>query len=616
MTFAGIKTRAEGAARDFLDPHSLRVLVGTSTCGRAAGADEVLAAVWEHLAKSGLEIEVSEVGCLGLCYAEPLIELSGPDTPRVLYGSVTAENVAGILDSYYGKGDVGSDLAVAIMEGEANDGIPAFNAHPMLDGQERVVTRNFGRIDPENIDHYIARGGYAALARALETSPEQVIDEVKAGGLRGRGGAGFPTGLKWEFCRKAEGDPKYMICNADEGDPGAFMDRSVIESDPHSTLEGMIIGAYAIGASHGYIYVRAEYPLAVKRLEIAIEQATERGLLGKDILGSGFDFHIKIKKGAGAFVCGEETALLASIEGKRGMPRSRPPFPAVRGLYGKPTNINNVETLANVPVLIEEGGKAFAGRGTGKSTGTKTFALAGKIARTGLIEVPLGTSLRKIVFDIGGGVPDGKAFKAVQTGGPSGGCIPASLLDLPVDYEHLAEAGAIMGSGGMVVMDEETCLVDIARYFLEFTQDESCGKCVPCRLGTKQMLQVLNSITRGDAKPGDIELLEDVAGAVTIGSLCGLGQTAPNPVLTTLRYFRDEYEEHIADRRCRAGVCKAMCTYTIDSEACTGCTACAKACPVDAISGERKEPHTIDQALCIKCGACLDTCKFDAVMLE
>ena len=611
MKFTEIQKQSLAAAADFLDEKQPRILVGAGTCGKAAGADDLLEALPLHLKEMGLEIEVSQVGCLGLCYAEPLVELHSAEHPPLLFGGVTTESLGQILTEYYRNG--GGD-ALATMCNEPHGDIPPFAKLPMLEGQVRIVSRNCGRIDPGNIDQYIARNGYAGLARALKMDREEVIEEVRTGGLRGRGGAGFPVAVKWEFCKNEEADQKYMICNADEGDPGAFMDRSVLESDPHSTMEGMIIGAYAIGASEGYIYVRAEYPLAIERIETAIEQATERGLLGDDILGSGFSFHVKIKKGAGAFVCGEETSLLASIEGKRGMPRARPPFPAQKGLHGKPTNINNVETLANVPVILEKGGQAFAEYGTEKSRGTKTFALAGKIVRTGLIEVPLGTSLRHIVFDIGGGVPDGKTFKAVQTGGPSGGCIPADLLDLPVDYEKLAEAGSIMGSGGLVVMDEETCMVDVARYFLEFTQDESCGKCVPCRLGTCQLHKLLDNITHGKGKPGDIDLLLEISHAVKIGSLCGLGQTAPNPVLTTIQYYRGEYESHVNDCRCPAGKCEGLLTFSIDSEACTGCTACFRACPADVNDAATPEIYTIDPDKCIRCGGCFRVCKFNAVI--
>ena len=591
-------------------------MIGAGTCGRAAGAGEVAAAVRSCLTETQVHADVYEVGCLGLCYAEPLVELSKPGAPRVLYGGITPDDVPALLEDYFAKDDLRPDLGLAVTDGPAADGIPAFDELPMLKGQVRIVLRNCGLIDPENIYHYVGRAGYSGLANALGMPPNQVIDQVKNTGLRGRGGAGFPTGLKWEFCRKSPADRKYMICNADEGDPGAFMDRSVIESDPHSVLEGMTIAAYAIGAEQGYIYVRAEYPLAIDRLEKAIAQAHELGLLGQNIMDSGFSFSLKIKKGAGAFVCGEETALLASIEGRRGMPTSRPPFPAQKGLYGKPTNINNVETLANIPVILERGSDWFCQYGVEKARGTKTFALAGKIIRTGLIEVPLGIALREIVYDIGGGIPDGKLFKAVQTGGPSGGCLPDSMLDIAVEYETLAQAGSIMGSGGMVVMDQETCMVDVARYFIEFTQNESCGKCVPCRLGTRQMLNILTNMTTGVGKSEDIELLQEIGEAVRQGALCGLGQTAPNPVLTTIKYFRHEYDAHINEKRCPAGICKNLLVYMIDLEACTGCTACRRKCPADAISGQKKGPHTIDQSKCTKCGICADTCRFDAIVVE
>ncbi|MFP4029163.1 MAG: NADH-quinone oxidoreductase subunit NuoF [Candidatus Brocadiia bacterium] len=606
------------------------VRVGAGTCGRAAGALGVLDAARRELKGNGTDGIVSSVGCIGLCYAEPLVELSAPGTPTVLYGDVQPEDVAGLLAGHVGAGEFAADKAVAVMNGKSVEDVPVFSDHPMQKGQFRIVLRNCGIIDPENIDHYLARDGYAGLKKALSMDSGDVVEEVKKSGLRGRGGAGFPTGVKWGFCRDAEGETKYLICNADEGDPGAFMDRAVLESDPHSVIEGMVIAAYAIGADHGYIYVRAEYPLAIARLEKAIADANERNLLGDDILGSGFDFEIQLKKGAGAFVCGEETALLASIEGRRGMPRTRPPFPAQEGLWGHPTNINNVETLANVPRILLRGADWFAERGTEKSRGTKTFALAGKIQRTGLIEVPLGTPLREVVFDIGGGIPDEKEFKAVQTGGPSGGCIPASLLDLPVDYEKLTEAGSIMGSGGMVVMDEDTCMVDIARYFDEFTQKESCGKCVPCRLGTRQMLNILTRISEGQGKEGDVELLEQIARSVKLGSLCGLGQTAPNPVLTTIRYFRDEYETHVFDKECPAGVCSNLLGYEIDPDVCICCGRCASECPVDCITGEKGKPPSkateedraegkvghpfvIGQDECVKCGTCFDVCPVGAV---
>ena len=633
MSFYEIREKAQAVWKDFSAEDRPRILVGAGTCGRAAGAAEVMEAAHAWLTQHVMGDRVFEVGCLGLCYAEPLVELANSGTPRVLYGNLTPQQVPQLLDDYFGRQNLRPDLAIAIMDGESADGIPAFAEHPMVAGQVRIVLRNCGLIDPENIHHYIACGGYAGLEKVLQMSPADVIEEVKMSGLRGRGGAGFPTGLKWGLCRRSSGDRKYMICNADEGDPGAFMDRSVIESDPHSVLEGMAIAAYAIGADEGYIYVRAEYPLAITRLENAIRQAEQCGLLGNDILGLGFRFHLHIKQGAGAFVCGEETALLASIEGRRGMPRPRPPFPSQKGLHGKPTNINNVETLANVPAILERGSEWFRGYGTAKSRGTKTFALAGKIVRTGLIEVPLGITLFEIVFNIGGGIPNNKRIEAVQTGGPSGGCIPAKRLDMPVDYEKLAEAGSIMGSGGMVVMDEDTCMVDIARYFVEFTQNESCGKCVPCRLGTKQMLGILCRIASGSGKTEDIDLLLEVGSAVKQGALCGLGQTAPNPVLSTIRYFRDEYEAHIRDKHCPAGVCTALITFTIDPKTCICCGRCAKECPVDCISGKKGkppakamkdtragkkkgkvgEPFVIDQEVCIKCGNCFDVCPVDAV---
>jgi NADH:ubiquinone oxidoreductase subunit F (NADH-binding)/NAD-dependent dihydropyrimidine dehydrogenase PreA subunit len=492
--------------------------------------------------------------------------------------------------------------------------VPHYKDIPFYSKQQRVVLRNCGYINPEHIEEYIARDGYQALAKALlEMTPEKTLEEVKRSGLRGRGGAGFPTGLKWEFARKAAGDKKYIICNADEGDPGAFMDRSVLEGDPHTLIEGMLIGAYAIGADEGYIYCRAEYPLAIKRLKNAIAQAEEFGLIGDNIMGTDFSFHLHIKEGAGAFVCGEETALMASIEGKRGMPTPRPPFPAQAGLWGKPTNINNVETWANVPRIILNGSDWFSAIGTERSKGTKVFALTGKVKNTGLIEVPMGITIREVVFELGGGILDDKRFKAVQIGGPSGGCLTKEHLDLPVDYESLTAAGAIMGSGGLVVMDEDTCMVDVAKFFLEFTQRESCGKCVPCREGTKQMLLLLEKITKGEGTMEDLETLEELAHMVQRMSLCGLGQTAPNPVLTTLRYFRDEYEAHIRDKKCPAKVCPDLITYTIDTEACRKCGLCARNCPVGCISGDRQTPYEIDQERCIKCGTCLEVCPFNAV---
>jgi NADH:ubiquinone oxidoreductase subunit F (NADH-binding)/Pyruvate/2-oxoacid:ferredoxin oxidoreductase delta subunit len=485
---------------------------------------------------------------------------------------------------------------------------------PFYREQMKIVLRNCGQVDPTRIEDYIARDGYLAIAKVLSSmSPEEVIEEVVRSGLRGRGGAGFPTGNKWKFARNAKGDVKYIVCNADEGDPGAFMDRAVLEGDPHTVLEGMLIAAYAIGARKGYVYVRAEYPIAVVHIKKAVADARAMGLLGEKILGTPFSFDVKIKEGAGAFVCGEETALIASIEGRRGMPRTRPPFPAVSGLWGKPTNINNVETFANIPPIIHKGSRWYASLGTEKSKGTKIFALAGKINNTGLVEVPMGITLEQIIFGIGGGIPRGKKFKAAQTGGPSGGCIPASLLNLPIDYDSLTAAGAIMGSGGLIITDENTCMVDLAKFFLTFTQSESCGRCVPCRLGTKRMLEILQRITEGKGELSDLEVLKDLAPMIKDASLCGLGQTAPNPVLTTLNYFLDEYKAHIVEKRCPAGVCKDLIHYEIDPETCTGCGVCRRACPKEAITGKAKEAHTLDPALCIKCGICYNECKFDAV---
>ncbi|MEE8450446.1 MAG: NADH-quinone oxidoreductase subunit NuoF [Thermoguttaceae bacterium] len=589
------------------------ILVGTATCGRSAGSLEVLEAFREETARRGLDCRLVEVGCIGLCYAEPIVSIAKPSGPTVFYSGVTAEMAVELVESYLAGDDPLPDYALGTTGSGTIDGIPELYQTPVFVGQVRRTLRNCGFIDPSEIDHCIAGGGYTGLVNALETGAERTIDEVKASGLRGRGGAGFPTWRKWLFCREAPGDEKYMVCNADEGDPGAFMNRSLLEGDPHALLEGMVIAGYAIGAGHGYIYCRAEYPLALERLRLALQQAEEYGLLGDDILGSGFDFHIKIKEGAGAFVCGEETALIASIEGQRGMPRPRPPFPAVSGLWGKPTIINNVETLASVSLILQNGADWFAEYGTEQSKGTKTFALVGKVKRTGLVEVPLGITLRKMIFDIGGGTLDDKPLKAVQTGGPSGGCIPASLLDTPVDYDSLGAAGSIMGSGGMVVMDDETCMVDFARYFLDFAQKESCGECVPCRLGTKQLLNILEDITAGKGRPEDIDLLVELGEAIKQGSLCGLGQTAPNPVLTTIRYFRDEYLEHILEHRCPAVDCRALIRFVIDEQLCIGCTACAKVCPTGAISGEKKEPHTIDQEKCIKCHACYEACRPAAV---
>jgi NADH:ubiquinone oxidoreductase subunit F (NADH-binding)/(2Fe-2S) ferredoxin/NAD-dependent dihydropyrimidine dehydrogenase PreA subunit len=550
-----------------------------------------------------------ETGCHGMCEMGPIVVIY-PE--GAFYCRVTAEDVPEIVEEHLYKGRIVERLLYTVPTDMTK--VPHYKDIPFYSKQHRIVLRNCGYINPDHIEEYIARDGYQALAKALtQMTPEEVLEEVKRSGLRGRGGAGFPTGLKWEFARKAAGDKKYIICNADEGDPGAFMDRSVLEGDPHAVIEGMLLGAYAIGADEGYIYCRAEYPLAIKRLKNAIKQAEEYGLLGDNIMNTGFSFHLHIKEGAGAFVCGEETALMASIEGKRGMPRPRPPFPAQAGLWGKPTNINNVETWANVPQIILNGADWYSSIGTESSKGTKVFALTGKVKNTGLIEVPMGITIREIVFELGGGILGDKEFKAVQIGGPSGGCLTKDHLDLPVDYESLTGAGAIMGSGGLVVMDEDTCMVDVAKFFLEFTQRESCGKCVPCREGTKQMLLLLEKITNGEGTMEDLNTLEELAHMVRRMSLCGLGQTAPNPVLTTLKYFRHEYEAHIKDKKCPAKVCTALITYNIESEKCRRCGLCAKNCPVNCISGDRQTPYEIDQERCIKCGSCLEVCPFNAV---
>ncbi|WP_052812783.1 NADH-quinone oxidoreductase subunit NuoF [Desulfonatronum thioautotrophicum] len=622
MSFAEIQQKAGRSWDRFQSGETPRVLVGAATCGRAAGAMEVMRAFQQGCAADTTltPIEIHEVGCLGMCYAEPLIEIRGPAGDRVLYESVTPAMVPDLIQIHLGQGRPVAEHALCRMlpqeHSDNGEHIPGFTDLPMIRHQLRIVVRNCGFIDPTDIDHYIARGGYSGIVRAMELGPEATIEEIKLSGLRGRGGAGFPTGLKWSFARKASGNPKYVICNADEGDPGAFMDRSVLESDPHAVLEGLLIAGYAIGANHGYVYCRAEYPLALERLRTGIAQMRANGLLGEDILGSGFGFDVTIKMGAGAFVCGEETSLMQSIEGRRGMPRPRPPFPAHAGLFGKPTNINNVETLAAVSAILEKSGAWYAGIGTEKSKGTKTFSLAGKITRTGLIEVPMGISLRTIIEDIGGGVLDGKGFKAVQTGGPSGGCVPAKHYDLPVDYEHLAQVGSIMGSGGMIVIDKESCMVDVAKYFLGFTENESCGKCVPCRMGTQHLLRLLTAIADGQADENDLETIRMIGDTMKKASLCGLGQTAPNPALTTLDAFMDEYLVHIRDHRCPAGVCKALISFAIDPKSCTGCMACAKVCPVEAITGSKKQPHVVDQQTCIRCGACRQACKFGAVLVE
>ncbi|TYP52447.1 NADH-quinone oxidoreductase subunit NuoF [Thermosediminibacter litoriperuensis] len=583
----------------------MKVVVGLGSCGIAAGGNKVLEAIQDEVRSRGISVDVQKAGCIGMCYLEPIIDVVDDEGNRTTYVRVTPEIVKEIFDNHIEKGKVLSEYTIAEDD------------RSYIDGQMRIALRNCGVIDPESIDEYIERDGYRALEKVLkEMTPEQVIEEMKISGLRGRGGAGFPTWFKWNAARSAQGSPKYVVCNADEGDPGAFMDRSVLEGDPHSVLEGMAIAGYAIGAEQGFIYVRAEYPLAIKRLEIAIEQARQKGFLGKDIMGAGFCFDVKIKAGAGAFVCGEETALIASLEGERGMPRLKPPFPAQKGYMGKPTNINNVETFANVPWIILKGGKAFAAIGTEKSKGTKVFALAGKVKKGGLVEVPMGLSLKDVIFKIGGGIKNDKKIKAVQLGGPSGGCIPESLLDTPVDYESIVKTGAIMGSGGMIVMDETTCMVDMARFFLDFTRKESCGKCTHCRLGTKRMLEILERICEGRGEESDLELLEELAVNVKGGSLCGLGQTAPNPVLTTLRYFRDEYEAHIKDKKCPAKQCKALIAYRIDAEKCRSCGLCARKCPVNTIRGSKGQPYEIIRENCTKCGTCLEVCRFGAVAVE
>lgn len=609
---ADLRIRTNPSATPTREGGRMHILVCGGTGCTSSSSLKITEELETLIRTSGLQndVKVIKTGCFGLCAKGPIMMIY-PD--HIMYTLVQPEDVNEIFNSHIKNGaPVERLLAGKKKNGEITN---ALDSMEFFSRQMRIALRNCGAINPEDIDEYIAQDGYLALERVLtEMEPEDVIDLIKESGLRGRGGGGFPTGVKWEFAAAQQEREKYVCCNADEGDPGAFMDRSVLEGDPHSVIEAMIIAGYAIGASQGYIYVRAEYPIAVERLDIAIRQAREYGLLGKDILGKGFDFNLELRLGAGAFVCGEETALMTSVEGKRGEPRPRPPFPAVKGLFGKPTILNNVETYANIPVIILGGARWFSGIGTEKSKGTKVFAIGGKINNTGLVEIPMGTTLSEIIYDIGGGIPNGKKFKAAQTGGPSGGCIPASALDTPIDYDSLIALGSMMGSGGLIVMDEDTCMVDLAKFFLEFTVDESCGKCPPCRIGVKRMLEIVTRITEGEGCPEDLELLEILARNIKAGALCGLGQTAPNPVLSTMKYFRDEYLAHVIDKKCPAGVCKSMLKFIIADDTCKRCGICKKNCPANAISGDKNTPFTIDQEKCVKCGLCMEKCPFKSIL--
>lgn len=612
--FASIKAEAETRLKDISGDNSQNIFIGMATCGRASGAVEVKATFEEALIERKINAHIIPVGCLGHCYGEPLVIIDKPGFPPILYQNVTPGKARLLVKAYLEEGDPVFEHVLGAME--ENDMIPAVMEFPRFNQEKRVVMANCGLINPEDIYQYIAKGGYSALVKALALEPEKIINEIQESGLRGRGGAGFLTGIKWQVVQDSEEKDKIVICNADEGDPGAYMDRTILESNPHQVIEGIAICAYAVGANRAIVYVRAEYPLAVEMIKKAIGQAKEIKLSGEGILGTNFNLDIAVFQGSGAFVCGEETALIQSIQGKRGMPQLRPPYPAQRGLWGKPTVINNVKTLASLPPIFENGAKWFRGIGTDKSPGTAIFSVVGNIVHAGLVEIPMGVTLRALIFDICGGIPNGKKFKAVQIGGPSGGCLPDDFLDTPIDFDSLNQAGAMMGSGGMVVMDEDACMIDVARYFLDFTQKESCGKCTFCRIGTKHLLDILDRITKGEGREGDIELLEDLSMDIKNGSLCGLGKTAPNPVLTTVKYFRDEYEAHIREKRCPAMMCRTLTAYFIDLDKCArGCDACVGSCPTEAIFTTKNRKKGIDQTLCVKCGECMVSCppEYDAV---